>query len=66
MLRILKQSLAMAAISVAAMWAGALTLEIGKPEADPQARSMNAVLVARVTACTEPAKSKAHPLEVIL
>jgi hypothetical protein len=58
MQRILKRSLAVAAISVAAMWAGALTLEIGKPEADPQAKSMNAVLIARVTACTEPAKSK--------
>jgi hypothetical protein len=58
MKRILKRSLAMAAISAAAMWAGALTLEIGKPDADLQAKSMNAVLIARVTACSEPAKSK--------
>jgi len=58
MKRILKRAVAMATISAAAMWAGALTLEIGKPDADPQAKSMNAVLVARVTACSEPAKSK--------
>jgi len=58
MKRILTQSLAVAAISAAAIWAGALTLEIAKPDADAQAKSMNAVLVARVTACKEPAKSK--------
>ncbi len=58
MKRILKRSLALAAISVVAAWAGALTLEISKPEAVPEAKSMNAALVARVTACHEPAKSK--------
>ena len=58
MKRIMTRSLAIAAISVVASWAGALTLEIGKPEADPQAKSMNAILVARVTACAEPAKSQ--------
>src|SRR5580658_7954446 len=58
MRRIFTRSLAIAAISVVASWAGALTLEIGKPEVDPQAKGMNAVLVARVTACAEPAKSK--------
>ena len=58
MRRILKQSLALAAMSVVASWAGALLLEISKPEANPEAKSMNAVLVARTTACHDPAKSK--------
>ena len=58
MKRILKASAALAAMLAATAWAGALTLEIGKPEADSQAKSMNAALVARVTACHEPAKSK--------
>lgn len=58
MKRILKRTLAMATISVVASWAGALVLEIGKPEASPEAKSMNAVLVARSTACHDPAKSK--------
>ncbi len=61
MKRILKQSLALAAISVTisvgAAWAGALVLEVGNPAANPEAKSLNAVLVARVTACHEPAKS---------
>lgn len=58
MKRILKRSLAVAAISVAASWAGALLLEIGNPEANPEAKGMNAVLIARTTACQDPAKSK--------
>lgn len=57
MKRILQRSLALATISVVAAWAGALVLEIGNPEANPEARSMNAALVARVTACHDPAKS---------
>jgi len=58
MKRTLKRSLAIAAISAAAAWAGALTLEIGKPDADPEAKSMNAALIARVTACSSPEKSR--------
>jgi hypothetical protein len=58
MKRILKRSLALAMMSVAASWAGALILEVGKPEANPEAKSMNALLVARTTACKDPAKSK--------
>jgi hypothetical protein len=58
MRRILKLSLALAMMSVVASWAGALLLEIGKPEANSEAKSMHAVLVARTTACHDPAKSK--------
>src|ERR1700683_1662244 len=58
MKRILKRSLAMAMMSVLASWAGALILEVGNPQANPEAKSMNATLVARVTACHDPAKSK--------
>ena len=57
MKRILKQSLALAAISVTAAWAGTLVLEVGNPAANAEAKSMNAVVVARATACHEPAKS---------
>jgi hypothetical protein len=57
MQRIVKRSFALATISVVAAWAGALTLEVGNPEANPEAKSMHAALVARVTACREPAKS---------
>ena len=57
MKRILRWSLAMTILPVVAVWAGALTLEIGNPEANAEAKSMNAALVAKVTACHEPAKS---------
>lgn len=58
MKRTLKRSLALAAMSAAMVWAGGgLSLEVGNPEANPEARSMNASLVARVIACGEPAKS---------
>jgi hypothetical protein len=58
MKRILKWSIAMAVLPVVAAWAGALVLEVGNPDGNPEAKSMNAALVARVTACHEPAKSK--------
>jgi len=58
MKRILKRSLAIAMLPLVASWAGALLLEIGNPEANPEAKRLNAVLVARSTACREPAKSK--------
>jgi hypothetical protein len=38
-------------------FAGSLYVEIGNPEANVEAKAMHAVLVARVTACHEPAKS---------
>lgn len=38
-------------------WAGALQLEIGNPQANTEAKDLQAVLLARVTACREPAKS---------
>src|SRR5438445_11919625 len=38
-------------------FAGSLYLEIGNPEANVEAKALHAVLVARVTACHEPAKS---------
>src|ERR1700721_2613175 len=58
MKRILKWSLAVGMMPLVASWAGALILEVGNPEANPEAKSMNAALVARVTACHDPAKSK--------
>ncbi len=57
MKRILKQSLVLASLSVIVAWAGALVLEVDNPAANPEAKSMNAVIVARVTACHEAAKS---------
>jgi hypothetical protein len=58
MKRILKRSFAMAMLPLMVSWAGALLLEIGKPDANPEAKGMNALLIARTTACTEPEKSK--------
>jgi hypothetical protein len=55
--RLLKRSLALAITLAAGAWAGALTLQIGNPESSPEAVSMNATLIADVTACVEPAKS---------
>jgi hypothetical protein len=57
MKRILKWSLAIGMMSAMASWAGALILEVGNPAANAEAKSMNATLVARVTACHDPAKS---------
>jgi hypothetical protein len=45
------------ALTGAAAFAGALILEVGNPQANPEAKALNAVLVARATACQEPAKS---------
>lgn len=50
-------SITFAAVFTAAAFAGALTLEIGNPQANPEARKLNAVLVARVTACADPTKA---------
>jgi hypothetical protein len=49
-------SIAIAMAAVAA-FAGALVLEVGNPEANAEAKALNALVVARVTACHEPAKS---------
>jgi hypothetical protein len=54
---ILKRTLALAAIPALSIWAGALVLVVGNPEANPEAKSMHAAVVAKVTACHEPAKS---------
>ncbi|MDQ6707871.1 MAG: hypothetical protein M3Z85_18080 [Acidobacteriota bacterium] len=57
MKRIVSKTLAFAAIMAMAAWAGALVLEVGNPDTDPEAKSLNAVVVARATACHDPAKS---------
>jgi hypothetical protein len=44
-------------VCLTASWAGALYLEIGKPEAFLEAKMMKALVVARATACHEPAQS---------
>jgi len=58
MKRMMLVSLALAMIPAAVVWAGALLLEVGKPEANPEAKGLNALLVARTTACHDPSKSK--------
>jgi hypothetical protein len=57
-MKLLKRSIVLAMIAVVASWAGALTLEISKPDANPEAKSMNALLIARTTACHDPAQSR--------
>jgi hypothetical protein len=59
MKRLWKQSLMMTAILAMGtpVFAGGLYLEVGNPEANAEAKAMHAILVARVTACHEPAKS---------
>jgi hypothetical protein len=56
-----------AAMMGSAAFAGGLFVEVGNPEANPEAKSVNAVLVARVTACHEPAKSTltAHSVQMV-
>lgn len=49
--------LPLAAVLPVALTAGGLVLEVGNPQANPEAQKIHAVLVARVTACHEPAKS---------
>jgi hypothetical protein len=55
--RLLKQSLALAAVLTVGAWAGALVLQVANPESSPEAKSMHAALIADTTACMEPAKS---------
>ncbi len=42
---------------VAPLFAGALTLEIGNPSANPEALAKHAVVLARMTACRSPEKT---------
>lgn len=49
--------LPLVALLPVALTAGGLVLEVGNPQANPEAQKIHAVLVARVTACHEPAKS---------
>jgi hypothetical protein len=58
MKRNLSCSLALATLLTAGAWAGALTLQIANPDVNAEAKSLNAALVAEVTACHEPARSK--------
>ena len=45
------------AITSVSVWAGALTLMIGNPSANPEAQAQNAAIVARITACHSPEKT---------
>lgn len=44
-------------LSVAPLFGGGLFLEVGNPAANPEALKQHAVVVARITACTSPAKT---------
>lgn len=44
-------------ILAAPLFAGALVLEVGNPQADSEALAQHAVLVARMSACTSPEKT---------
>jgi len=46
-----------ALLGCAALFGGGMVLEVGNPEANPEAKKMGAILVARATACSQPAKS---------
>ncbi len=52
------RTLALSIVSAAAASAGGLYLEVGNPTANAEAKALNATLVARVTSCQEPGKSK--------
>jgi hypothetical protein len=45
------------ALAAASVFAGALLIEVGNPDANPEAKALHAALVARSTSCHEPAKS---------
>lgn len=57
MKRFVLSCLIFAAAAAVGAFAGALVLEVGNPEANSEAKGMQALVVARVTACHEPAKS---------
>ena len=54
---ILRWPLLLAIILPVTLLAGGLFLEVGNPQANPEAIRMHAMLLARITACHEPAKS---------
>jgi hypothetical protein len=41
----------------ASVFAGALRMEVVSPDSNPEAKALNATLIARSTACKEPAKN---------
>ena len=47
----------LAMVPALGVWAGALLLDVERPDTNPEAKRMNAMLVIRSTACHEPAKS---------
>ena len=40
------------------IWAGGFFLQLGNPDADPEARKLNAVLVVKATGCHDPAEAR--------
>ena len=56
MLKVFTAAIA-ACLSAAPLFAGGLVLEVGNPKANPEASAKNAVIVARITACTSPEKT---------
>lgn len=54
---IIQRSVLLAALAAASAYGGALTLQITKPDQQPEAKALKAAVVAQVTACHEPAKS---------
>ena len=53
-----KALLASLALSVSILSAGGLRLEVGNPAANPEAKAQQAALVARITACQSPEKTR--------
>lgn len=58
MIWVSRSILAMAFLAASLLWGGGLYLEVGSATANAEAKSLNAILVARVTACADPARSK--------
>jgi len=56
-MRKLLGTVAMAGLSSALLFAGALTLEVANPKTNAEAVAKNAALVARITACESPEKT---------
>lgn len=53
----MKRFVVMATLCTMGAYAGALVVQVSNPETNAEAKSLNAVVVADVTACHEPAKS---------
>lgn len=53
----MKRFLTLAALWAVGAYAGTLVVQVSNPETNAEAKSMNAVVVADVTSCHEPAKS---------